>query len=146
MRQMGPEPNDQTDRQESGFPLRPHHALCAQFFVGKGYSEAFVAHMRRVLTALDHPGACVSLVDACDGICADCPNNRNGVCETDAKVRAIDRRALAAMGLSFGDTLLWRDLCELAKRKILTPNRLSAVCGDCEWIDVCQGRLNSEEP
>ena len=146
MRQMGLEPTNLIERQESGFPLRPHHALCAQFFVGKGYSESFVAHMRGILTALNHPDAAVTLTSTCDCICAGCPNNRNGVCETDAKVRAIDRRAIEAMGLSFGDTLLWRDLCELAKLRILAPKRLNSVCGDCEWIDICQDRLKSEEP
>ncbi len=119
--------------------LRPHHALCAQFFEGKGYSEAFVAHMYGVLSELDR-GAAVTLADGCDAICAGCPNERDGVCETDEKVRAIDRRAIEAMGLSFDDTLPWHDLSALAKEKILAAEKLKDVCRDCEWIGVCEGK------
>ena len=120
----------------SSFPIRPHHALCAQFFAGKGYSETFVAHMYEMLSALDR-GADVTLTDACDAICAACPNLRNGVCETDEKVRAIDARAIGEMGLSFGDTLPWRELKALAKDRIILKGKLMEVCRDCEWIGVC---------
>ncbi len=117
--------------------LRPHHALCAQFFEGKGYSEAFVGHMRAILAALGGDGASVTLTGDCDAICSRCPNNRDGVCETDEKVKAIDRRAIEAMGLSFGETLPWRALSALAKEKILAAGTLSDVCRDCEWIGLC---------
>ena len=120
----------------NGINLRPHHALCAQFFEGKGYSEQFVAHMYGVLSALER-GACVTIADGCDCICIGCPNNRNGVCETDEKVKAIDRRVMEAMGLSYGETLSWRELSALAKERVILPGRLSDVCRDCEWIDVC---------
>ena len=119
--------------------LRPHHALCAQFFEGKGYSEAFVAHMYGVLSELEH-GGIVTLTDGCDAICAGCPNEQNGVCETDEKVKAIDRRAIEAMGLSFGDTLPWRDLSTLARERILAAGKLKSVCRDCEWIGICGGK------
>lgn len=119
--------------------LRPHHALCAQFFEGKGYSEAFVAHMYGILSELDR-GASVTLVDDCDAICAGCPNMQNGACETDEKVRSIDRRAIEAMGVRFGDTLPWRDLSALAKDRIIAAEKLSDVCRDCEWIDICEGK------
>ena len=48
--------------------IRPHHALCAQFFVGKGYSEQFVEHMCRVLAELGRNGALVTLTVECDDI------------------------------------------------------------------------------
>lgn len=123
--------------------LRPHHALCAQFFEGKGYSEAFVAHMYTVLSELDR-GASVTLADGCDAICAGCPNAQNGVCETDEKVRAIDRRAIEAMGLRFFDTLPWQDLSAHAKEKIIAAGKLKDVCRDCEWIGVCMGAERDE--
>ncbi len=116
--------------------IRPHHALCAQFFVGKGYSEAFVTHMYATLAALN-AGADVTLTDGCDAICSGCPNNRDGVCETEEKVQAIDRCAIEAMGLSFCDTLPWRDLSALAKDRIILPDRLEDVCRDCAWIGIC---------
>ena len=119
--------------------IRPHHALCAQFFVGKGYSEQFVEHMYRVLAELDRDDALATLVDECDDICTACPNNRNGICETTAKVSAIDRRAAEAMGLKPGYTLFWRDICALARHNIIGPGRLPEICKDCEWIDIYSG-------
>ena len=101
--------------------IRPHHALCAQFFVGKGCSESFVTHMYGILSELKEDSAVVTLVDGCDAICEGCPNHREGVCETDEKVRAIDRRAIEAMGLRFFDTLPWRELSETAKQRIILP-------------------------
>ena len=116
--------------------LRPHHALCAQFFEGKGYSEAFVGHMYSVLAELER-GGIVTLTDGCDAICSRCPNNRDGVCETDEKVKAIDRRAIEAMGLRIGETLPWRALSALAKERIVAAGTLTDVCRDCEWIGLC---------
>ena len=121
----------------SNLSLRPHHALCAQFFAGKGYSEAFVENMRAVLAALGGGETAVTLTDGCDVICAACPNNDGGMCAADEKVRGIDTRAAKAMGLRFGDTLPWRDLCERAEREIIRPGKLRAVCRDCEWIGIC---------
>lgn len=120
--------------------IRPHHVLCAHFFVGKGYSERFVAHMEQTLAELGRDGAAVTLTDGCDELCSACPNNHGGVCETETKVRAIDGRAIAAMQLHFGDTAAWSDLCARAERGILAQGLLREVCGDCEWIDLCAGR------
>lgn len=119
--------------------IRPHHALCAQFFSGKGYNEQFVDHMYRVLAELNREGAIVTLTDECDEVCTVCPNNRCGSCETATKVAAIDRRASDAMGLKPGDILPWTDLCALARRIIIEPGRLPEICGDCEWIGICNG-------
>ena len=117
--------------------LRPHHALCTQFFVGKGYSEQFVNHMFRVLAELNREGAIVTLTEECDEICAACPNNRSGSCETALKVAAIDHRVMEALNLKPGDTLHWKDLCALARRDIIEPGRLLEICADCEWIGIC---------
>ena len=97
--------------------LRPHHALCARFFAGKGYSAAFVAHMAAVLRELGREGASVTLADDCDAVCACCPHNADGVCASGAKVRAINRRAAGAMGLAPGDTLPWSRLSALAEER-----------------------------
>lgn len=120
--------------------IRPHHALCAQFFEGKGYSEPFAEHMRRVLTALKNTDAVVTLTGGCDCICAGCPNHNNGVCTSDDKVKEIDARAADKMGLTAGDTVRWSRLCELAEQTVIRPGLLREVCGDCEWIGLCAGK------
>lgn len=119
--------------------LRPHHALCAQFFRGKGYDERFVEHMSGVLASLVVGDPAVILTNGCDVICAACPHKVGGTCATDDKVRGIDARAVEAMGLRIGDTLPWRALCERAEREIIRTGKLSDVCRDCEWIGICCG-------
>ena len=129
---------------EGSMTVRPHHALCARFFVGKGYSEAFVQHMYATLRALND-GAVVTLTDGCDAICAGCPNNRGGICEHDEKGRAIDRRSLCETGLAFGQTLSWRDLSALMRERIVLRDALKTVCRDCEWIALCESRREAEK-
>ena len=117
--------------------LRPHHALCAQFFEGKGYSDQFTKHMSSVLTALKNTDAVITLTSDCDCICAECPNQIGGVCTSEEKVKGIDRRAINKMGLDFGETVLWSRLCGLAVQTIIRQGVLLDVCGDCEWIGLC---------
>ena len=123
--------------------LRPHHAVCAQFFEGKGYSDQFAAHMSNVLAALKNTGAVVMITSECDCICAECPNQINGVCTSDEKVKEIDRRAVNKMDLDFGDSIRWSELCGLAVQTIIQPELLPDVCGDCEWIGLCAGKEKS---
>ena len=121
----------------SGFYLRPHHALCIRFFEGRGYSEGFVGHMAHIIEVLDGSDPEVTLTGSCDRICAECPHNIGGVCDTAAKTAAIDDRALSAMGLELGDTLRWRELSRLAGERIISAGRLKEICGDCVWIGIC---------
>ena len=34
-------------------PVRPHHGMCLAYFIGKGYSEGFSAHMEKMLHILE---------------------------------------------------------------------------------------------
>lgn len=121
--------------------LRPHHGLCAQFFEGKGYSEGFVENMAAVLQALDSdPSRPVRLRCEADVICARCPHNRKGACESGQKVRAYDAAVLRLCALREGDVLSWGEYCARAKERIIAPGRLRQVCGDCEWLAICEGK------
>lgn len=116
--------------------LRPHHALCLQFFEGKGYSEDFVLHMYRIAQALEDDPP-ITLTDGCDDVCAACPHKLGSRCDHDEKVSAIDRRAREHMGLQSGDMLSWRELAALAREKVISAEKLREVCRDCQWIDIC---------
>ena len=46
-------------------PVRPHHGMCLAYFIGKGYSEGFSAHMEKMLHILEQdlsPLACSGLI------------------------------------------------------------------------------------
>ncbi|WP_411675806.1 DUF1284 domain-containing protein [Caproicibacter sp.] len=120
-------------------PLRPHHALCLRFFVGKGYGDDFVSGMAAVQNRLrEHPGDRVVLTGGADRVCARCPNNAGGVCESAEKSSRYDEKCLSAFGLTIGQTLTWSELEQIALRVVLSPAARAAVCSDCRWDSVCR--------
>lgn len=121
--------------------LRPHHGLCAQFFEGKGYSEGFVENMTAVLETLGgDPSRPVRLCCEADVICACCPHNRQGCCESGQKVLDYDAEVLRLCSLREGDTLSWREYCARVEERVIRPGRLRQVCRDCEWLAICEGK------
>ena len=113
--------------------LRPHHGLCLGFIEGKGYSGEFSRNMAAVLSELtqDTP---IRLTDGNDTLCACCPN-RFAPCPDAGD---YDRRVLELCGLEPGQALTWGDFREAVVSRILAPGKLSAVCGDCRWAELCR--------
>jgi len=132
----------------SFLPLRPHHALCLQFFIGEGYSDNFVVGMAGVQKLLrENPDRMILLVGGVDRICAGCPNNRGGVCETSEKSNRYDRKCLSKCGLSVGEVLPWRELERAVKASIaFSPAARAAVCSDCRWDSLCRKQQASFFP
>ena len=116
--------------------LRPHHGMCLAYFVGEGYSEGFSAHMGRVLSSLV-PGTAVELTVAADAVCAQCPNDHGGLCETAEKVRRYDRAVLERCGLEAGETLPFGAFTALVQERILAPGLRREICGECQWDALC---------
>lgn len=56
-------------------PVRPHHGMCLAYFIGKGYSEGFSAHMEKMLHILEQDVS-IQLVVSLDEICSACPNHQ----------------------------------------------------------------------
>ena len=56
-------------------PVRPHHGMCLAYFIGKGYSEGFSAHMEKMLHILEQDVP-IRLVVSLDEICSACPNHQ----------------------------------------------------------------------
>ena len=117
--------------------LRAHHALCIRFFQGKGYSAAFTAQMWDVVKHLEEHDPDVTLLRECDMLCAACPHRKNGICESTEKVHRFDEKLLALCGLPTGAQIRWSVLKCIVDAKILAPGRLSSVCGDCQWHELC---------
>ena len=121
--------------------LRPHHGPCAQFFEGKGYSEGFVKNMTAVMQDLGgDPSRPVRLWCEADVICAHCPYNCKGTCESGQKVRAYDTAVLRLCALREGDLLSWGEYCARVTERIILPGRLRQVCGGCEWLAIYEGK------
>ncbi len=122
---------------EKQYNLRPHHLLCIQKFTGHGYDEAFTKHMTEVVATLGE-GADITLQEGCDDICVACPNKVYGACNADAKVRSMDEKVLATLGLHYEERSTWADFAARAKKEILDTSAFEEVCGECEWYQLCK--------
>lgn len=116
--------------------IRPHHLLCMGNFVGKGYSEEFTANMRRVMTSLEN-GESLILVNGADDICRACPFNTSGICKDEEKVMRYDTAAKSALSLEYGREYVYNEISEAVTEKIYKAGKLSDICGDCEWFELC---------
>ncbi|MBQ7699732.1 MAG: DUF1284 domain-containing protein [Clostridia bacterium] len=119
--------------------IRPHHLLCMGSFVGKGYSDEFTENMCRVITALEN-GENIILVNGADDICRACPFNNNGICKDKEKVDRYDKAVMDALSLEYGGLYAYGDIGNEVINKICRKDKLSVICGDCEWSELC-GRI-----
>lgn len=124
-----------------GISLRPHHGMCFQFYEGKGYSADFTDHMGKIIRRLsDDPSQQVLLTASVDAVCANCPNNQDGVCADREKVDRYDEAVLSVCGLRTGTEISYADFISAVKGKILLPGLRRKICGDCCWNAICEGK------
>lgn len=120
--------------------LRPHHGLCIQNFIGKGYSERFIDNMQQVIKQLQETNTKIILSVNCDVICEHCPHNQNGICESGQKVESFDKKCLSLCKLKEGQIISWNDYKSITYENILSCGKLAFVCTNCEWLDICNLR------
>ena len=125
------------EKKDKPVKLRPHHALCVQFFEGKGYSAEFTESMCRVTERLASEDPVIELTLSADVICSACPHNVGGVCESTAKVALYDAAVLKAVSAEKGSVMPWSRLSSSVHEKIIDCGRLSDICGDCVWAGIC---------
>lgn len=135
---------DETKLPTSPLTMRPHHALCALFFEGKGYSPAFIENMTALLA---NPNQIVQITMGCDSLCQECPHNQDGVCDDAAKVAQFDQRVLSLSRETFHaeQAKSLSELCQSVYDTILLQGLLADVCGECEWATLCQGKWQRGE-
>lgn len=123
---------------ETALPLRPHHGMCLAYFQGYGYSGAFTRHTGEVLERLLE-NVPVRLTVSTDEVCSACPNNVSGRCTSAEKVAHHDRAVLEACGLEEGAELPLYDFARTVQERIFASGRREAICGGCQWQELCQG-------
>lgn len=118
--------------------LRPHHALCLQTYVGKGYSDAFAENMTKISQALaKRPTQMVHFTLGADEICEACPNLQNGVCSKEDSCAELDRLSWEAMKLGCGEVLTWAEATQLVQQNLLETGTYHALCDGCTWEGIC---------
>ncbi|HEY5561588.1 MAG TPA: DUF1284 domain-containing protein [Clostridiaceae bacterium] len=120
----------------SSFKLRAHHGLCILFFEGKGYDDNFVENMKNVIATLTQNPMVLVVFDE-DIVCVACPNNSNGICDCNEKVDRYDKMVLRLCDMHSNTVLQWEAYKTLVKEKIIMTGKLSTVCGDCNWANIC---------
>lgn len=125
--------------------LRPHHALCLQTYVGKGYSDSFAENMTRISQALaQRPTQMVHFTLGADEICQACPNLQNGVCSKEESCGTLDQLAWTAMELGCGEVLTWAEATRLVEQNLLKTGRYHALCDGCTWEEICTAQRKHE--
>ena len=96
------------------YKIRAHHGMCLAFFEGKGYSDHFTQHMGNIKKKLEK-NMVICLADDTDEICKYCPNNKNGICESEEKILSYDRAVLRLCGLEAGTFIDWSTFSSMVK-------------------------------
>ena len=119
------------------YKIRPHHGMCIAFFQGKGYSNEFTAHMDELIHKFEkNPTICIT--SQTDAICLKCPNNKQGICETESKVAEYDRQVLERCSIREGTIMPYADFKKTVCENILLPGKREEICGNCQWNKICR--------
>ncbi len=121
--------------EKAPLPLRPHHGLCFQNFVGRGYSDEFTLSLSRIRDSLiKDPDTKVVLTLGTDRLCDACPNRKGKICSSP-RPSLFDRKVLSMTGLSPGQILPWKEFLTLTEP--LNRSRLEECCPGCQWLPLC---------
>lgn len=126
--------------------IRPHHILCLNNFIGKGYSDEFSKNMAKVKIALEcGVNVKVIITKGCDDICSLCPHRIEDKCDTEEKVTRFDKNALRVLEICENNYYRWKELCDIFYKKIVMQGRLQDVCGDCFWKSICEKQIQNKK-
>ncbi|MCM1314151.1 MAG: DUF1284 domain-containing protein [Prevotella sp.] len=114
----------------SEYKLRPHHALCINFFEGKGYSNEFTENMTRIIENF-RENPIIEITTGHDVICSKC------TC-TDCHDKALsyDMKVIDICGIS--GKISWKNLQKTIHEKIISAGKLKEICGNCQWFYICE--------
>ena len=120
--------------------LRPHHLLCTQSYVGKGYGDDFTRNMDAITARLrNEPGLVVEIVASTDDICAKCPLMLGeDLCTTNDKVKGMDAKVMGHFGVREKEYVYQDIVREIAGA--INADIMGDICGECVWLDVAPCR------
>lgn len=125
--------------------LRPHHLLCFQSYIGKGYSCEFADNMDLIARELkDNPENKVMIVKGKDDVCIKCPNLKSNLCIDADKVDKIDLGVLSHLGIIYKE-YSYKSLVKSIYTNI-SKSDFDKICSNCEWYEegMCKDILRSK--
>ena len=121
--------------------IRAHHLCCIQGFQGYGYSPAFVANMRAVISDLKEcPSKPLKVISKCDTLCISCPNEKECLALKSIPSRRIKNMDLAVMKklrIEEGTVIKADEAFKLINSKLDNASDIEDVCGTCKWRQKC---------
>jgi hypothetical protein len=127
--------------------LRGHHLLCLLTYIGKGYTDEFVANFDAIIARMN-AGASLHIVTGKDDICAALHVKDRAFCASGEHclldmAHQRDGKALAAVGEILKINLRVGSVVTLVKEQYHTLRRSFAeggireACIGCEWHGLC---------
>lgn len=121
--------------------LRPHHILCIQKFTGHGYDSVFTEHMTEIVSQLSvNPGTKITVTKGCDVLCAMCPENSKGFCNSFEKTTILDNKVLDICNIAYDEEVIWSDIARKAYKRVFETDEFNNICSDCQWFGLCRSR------
>jgi hypothetical protein len=118
--------------------IRAHHALCLQFFCGKGYNNSFIENMKYISNVLCK-NPLITIIDYGDDICSECPNFMNHEkCLDQEKVSLYDSKVLQYCSIKSGSIMYWNDFQDAVYKNILSVHKRGMICKECKWNEICE--------
>ena len=82
----------------------------------------------------------MKLTVATDVVCANCPNNEGGSCNSLDKVKRYDEEVLKACDLAEGEEIFFAKFTQFVRSEIIEKGLRSSICGDCSWDYICSSK------
>lgn len=125
--------------------LRLHHLMCCYTFDGVGYNDAFTQNMAQAAALLYGKEPLeVELTDGCDDLCAACPHNLGGRCDTEESVHARDIEVGTCFGFQAGEVLVNHELLARLLPKQSGLREIGTVCRKCPFTELCNRVLQKK--
>ena len=116
--------------------IRPHHLVCMQHFIGKGYSPEFTDNMADIINylKLHADKKIIKVVNTEDSVCINCPNNGLGKC---SKAVQHDKDYFIVLRIDTDRSYSWNDIKQLIDQ-YLDYNTFVNICSNCKWFHICK--------
>ncbi len=128
--------------------IRAHHLCCIQGFQGYGYSPAFVANLRAVISKIKaFPPRHLELVSKCDIICASCPSEKECTAQesvSSRRIRNMDLFVMKKLKIKEGAIMKADEAFRLINSQLANASYIEEVCGTCKWRQKCLWYMQDE--
>ncbi|HLB59733.1 MAG TPA: DUF1284 domain-containing protein [Bdellovibrionota bacterium] len=133
--------------------IRAHNLLCIQGFVGLGYSESFIASMKKIVEELNgNPETPVKVIATPDHLCTSCPNLKSDGCNLrgaghERNIRAQDLKVCRILKIKSGTVLPWEEILHCIAQSVKGSD-LRNICQSCPWLSfgVCAKGIDRLQP